>query len=949
MDLIDSLHIIQDARDNDRLVIFVGAGVSANSGIPTWGQLIERIAEAIDYEVKDGGLTAQEYLRIPEYYYNQREENGKLDEYYSLIKSILQDKYAKSNPIDDILFKILPHHIITTNYDHLLEQANDVNKNLFQIVSEDKHLIEKSNNHYIIKMHGDFSDIENIVLKESDYINYEQNHPLISVFIKALLVSHTFLFIGYSLNDSNLNLIMGWIDYFCKQYGVSKRPKNFLLLSKGTNDYEKKRLEKKSIFVIDLEQLMSEITVDIKIPDKLTHPDGQGLYAFLSFLVDDSLCERIIPGNRYINEKYTLFRDYNYISISDIIKCFQLYGIERLGTEIIAPKETFNRIKEYVNLKESPYKALLSRGGITAIRGRNSKEQIDLSTDIHDDLFKEYLDNQYISIINKIPLMKNASERIYYQRLLNPKEVEDIKKWIKKDASVRRDYIGVILQKMRERLATITLFDNRKDISQEIRQIFMYMPTKYEAPTRYLYHVFSSMSEEMMIMEDILIQQEKRYEYRNTTWFSNHAHYNIWKLQSYAYEYYFFIKGNYLPIDSFTDIKNYLSYYLKAILCSYSPVYDNPEQDGFLISTHREPYSLGEIEVDMFTKYVDSKVFQSWLKKYYVQKIVLDENVDLFKKVEGLCDYFLKYRYRNTISFIHNIFILLIHVDRDDGYKIKCLLLLIDLFEKSIEKNEADELIKILCQTYFGIKPFENEGINSKLVNIFIKENVIKVFLNDHSNRLDKLLKKLKKYVSEEHIKILIGRIDGKAAEAKLDIAYIYRSWLPMEYNKSIWDKEGNISLERYEILLLEGIIKYSDAFLEKAIQILDQEVARRNNNPGIRSFPDHLRTTIDTCLIIKLCGFPLNLKALEQYKEYSEHLQFLLSPEEYDYTKVDMNHYMWQNIIFSEEYSEYFVANKNKLLTKDLKKIFDWGLASKSQQKIVYGLLLEDSELMRY
>lgn len=34
------LHIQQASREN-RLVIFVGAGVSRNSGIPTWNELIE--------------------------------------------------------------------------------------------------------------------------------------------------------------------------------------------------------------------------------------------------------------------------------------------------------------------------------------------------------------------------------------------------------------------------------------------------------------------------------------------------------------------------------------------------------------------------------------------------------------------------------------------------------------------------------------------------------------------------------------------------------------------------------------------------------------------------------------------------------------------------------------------------------------------------------------------
>ena len=34
---------IQDALHNGRLVLFVGAGVSKNSGVPMWGDLIEKL------------------------------------------------------------------------------------------------------------------------------------------------------------------------------------------------------------------------------------------------------------------------------------------------------------------------------------------------------------------------------------------------------------------------------------------------------------------------------------------------------------------------------------------------------------------------------------------------------------------------------------------------------------------------------------------------------------------------------------------------------------------------------------------------------------------------------------------------------------------------------------------------------------------------------------------
>ena len=40
--LSNILHI-QEASKQDKLVIFVGAGVSTNSGVPMWGKLIESL------------------------------------------------------------------------------------------------------------------------------------------------------------------------------------------------------------------------------------------------------------------------------------------------------------------------------------------------------------------------------------------------------------------------------------------------------------------------------------------------------------------------------------------------------------------------------------------------------------------------------------------------------------------------------------------------------------------------------------------------------------------------------------------------------------------------------------------------------------------------------------------------------------------------------------------
>ena len=70
---------------------------------------------------------------------------------------------------------------------------------------------------YIIKMHGDVLRPETIVLKEQDYLEYSQKHVLIELFVKSLLADHTILFLGYSLNDYNVKLIVSWINYLRSQ------------------------------------------------------------------------------------------------------------------------------------------------------------------------------------------------------------------------------------------------------------------------------------------------------------------------------------------------------------------------------------------------------------------------------------------------------------------------------------------------------------------------------------------------------------------------------------------------------------------------------------------------------------------------------------------------------------------------------------------------------------
>lgn len=247
--IIEQIEKIKQINSNENLVIFVGAGVSKNSGVCSWWELVKEIADKIgenkctSCEIKDllcgecgeqiemcsingyncklkYDFSAEDFLRIPQHFYESfgdTEEEKKT--YYDFLKEKFCSDEYETNIIDEIIVKLQPEHIITTNYDHLLENVNDPRVSKYAIITKDNDILSKKGRNYIIKMHGDIDDIQNIVLKEDDYLNYSQNHIIIETFIKSLLIDKTFLFVGYSLNDNNLKLIMSYIDFFVKEKG----------------------------------------------------------------------------------------------------------------------------------------------------------------------------------------------------------------------------------------------------------------------------------------------------------------------------------------------------------------------------------------------------------------------------------------------------------------------------------------------------------------------------------------------------------------------------------------------------------------------------------------------------------------------------------------------------------------------------------------------------------
>lgn len=208
-DIEHFLNIYSQQVLNGDASLFLGSGVSRDSGFPSWSALLQPCADEL-------GITLEhdsDLYSIAQYYVNRNKDSELRKQFSDAI-----NKYMPESPLLNSLLDIPYNSIWTTNYDKLIEKRLESNYIGCNIISNDKDLsnISKRSRVNIYKMNGDVSNITNMVITRDDYEHYAQKHPLLLTFFKRELVSSTFLFVGYSFSDalvldclSSLNEFLG--------------------------------------------------------------------------------------------------------------------------------------------------------------------------------------------------------------------------------------------------------------------------------------------------------------------------------------------------------------------------------------------------------------------------------------------------------------------------------------------------------------------------------------------------------------------------------------------------------------------------------------------------------------------------------------------------------------------------------------------------------------------
>ena len=289
---------IQEASRNGRLVLFVGAGVSKNSGVPMWGELIEKMKSELPESVRN----EKDDLKLAQLYKDSRGEK----EYLEMVMDTLYHNKVIPNPIHKELLALAPAHIVTTNYDDLIEQEIRNEYKQFAIVRSDKDMPNMTYPNALIKMHGDYT-LGNIVLAENDYYNYPKTFALTRAFVQSLFASKLIVFVGFSFADINLKMILNDVKNILEE---RMQPVYMLSLNKPDN-VTQKYFESKGINIVYLEdsevaKLLSNIQ-DNGEP-KMQDSYGVKLYRYLKIIgkYDINSTDDLIT---YIYNKLVAYQD----------------------------------------------------------------------------------------------------------------------------------------------------------------------------------------------------------------------------------------------------------------------------------------------------------------------------------------------------------------------------------------------------------------------------------------------------------------------------------------------------------------------------------------------------------------------------------------------------------------------------------------------------------------
>lgn len=926
--LEQDIRFLAEELEKGKLVVFVGAGVSKNSGLPEWEELIKDYA---DYRgIKE--FTSKQFLTIPEEVF---ERYGSL-KYYEIAEKRFLGKYVP-NSIHRILKKMKLTYIITTNYDTLIE---DEIKNL-QIVSKDEDLPYTNSNRMLIKMHGDFEN-KNIVLKKSDYDNYEKNFQLISTLVKGLFTTNTVLFIGYSYSDTNVQQIMNWIKEILKE----KTRKAFLV--EFTNEDNKEEENGEQINKISLKLLNDnndEVLYESK-KERFNNNYEKTLTKFLSNIYNEKekvkqekIFEIYINLNYLTEHNWKKLNKYSEIRIDEdwkriLYTRLEFKDIEKY--EEILFKSRIKKILQRINRNEKEILIPFSEKGITPKR-KEQKNILEEKIEVEEKFLKIICDYDYKNFQNLVEEYKENNNinkyvivygYLFFKKINKAKET--IKSMIEEKENVNSkneklvwdNFILSIIEFMEITHAEENLNKTFESIEESLEdKYFEYF--KYETELFneiFKYSTLEALNKEMNKLFD-KVRKEKSTSYVMGTPPS-------YKAIILSRDLFYFCSLNGIFGNSFSDYSEFMKKYIEILLMSYTNKNIEVKNQMFKNRNLIEEFEYFDFFMMLELSYSDlKKLFNEYeIKDLKCEKEIFDKLIVLLKNI---LDWIIENdnEFMEKIDTLESILLIISKLNLIETQFEKLVDIILNdknsnvFFENNYALEVADNFRVIICKNF---KNLNKEFFDKILEKIFlIDRKRIDENLLDHityyfnKKEMPKISKndKIKNFINKNNLKI-------KCYFLRI-IDEIYFEELKNEILKEIKD---TLNIEVYSFLLNQKFIDFIPETEDKIIKELDRIFQKKDidiNN--LISYTSEKEKILDFLLVSGL-NDKLPISFIEKLKKY-KNKEFFKSLEQYE------SEILWKYILNQENF-DYSEFTENEL--EKFSKIRIKNLLEKNNKKLI-------------
>jgi hypothetical protein len=269
--------LINDIAEK-RTAIFIGSGVSAgvttkaNTRIKLWSDFLSSAAE----KLTDNALRTHSKKLIKQQDYLMACEmisRGMGSELWNRALTTEYKQRGTPSDLQKIIIKLRQRILITTNFDMYLEAAwEDVNPDathhwkVSRSISRDSFQVFRDSEEYLFKVHGSIDDLSTMIFTKKEYSDKAYGNWAYSKFIETILLTHTVLFIGFSLSDPAISQI---IENYAHNI-PNARPHYIFLPGKHSDQFIEINKDLRRIFIVpyseknnhlELTQIFEEITL----------------------------------------------------------------------------------------------------------------------------------------------------------------------------------------------------------------------------------------------------------------------------------------------------------------------------------------------------------------------------------------------------------------------------------------------------------------------------------------------------------------------------------------------------------------------------------------------------------------------------------------------------------------------------------------------------------------